>query len=168
MFLLNRLWEPSKYDTVERHSMAENKEKPVTSIPIASMLKRGEVKILLVEDDKFLRELLAGKIRKEGYTVVEAITGEEGLSKTKEERPQLILLDLVLPGMGGFDVLDAVKKDPQVSGIPVIILSNLGSREDIDKAMALGAREFMVKAHHSPQDIIEHIRRGLEEVYLPR
>lgn len=139
-----------------------------SSVPIKSMLKRGEVKILVVEDDKFLRELLVTKIKKEGYTVLEAVTGEEGVEKIENERPHLVMLDLVLPGIGGFDVLSKVKGNTTTSDIPVIILSNLGSREDIDKAMALGAREFMVKAHHSPQEIVEHIRKTLDEVYLSR
>jgi len=145
-----------------------NQKLATSSVPIKSMLKRGEIKILVVEDDKFLRQILVTKIKKEGYSVIEAVTGEEGVAKVVEEKPHIVMLDLVLPGIGGFDVLAKIKGDRATSDIPVIILSNLGSREDIDRAMSLGAREFMVKAHHSPQEIIEHIQKTLEEAYLTR
>lgn len=145
-----------------------NQKLTTSSVPIKSMLKRGEIRILVVEDDKFLRQILVTKIKKEGYSVIEAVTGEEGVAKVVEEKPHIVMLDLVLPGIGGFDVLAKIKGDRSTSDIPVIILSNLGSREDIDRAMSLGAREFMVKAHHSPQEIIEHIQKALEESYLTR
>ena len=142
------------------------KEKASSSIPIASMLKRNEIVILLVEDDKFLRELLAGKLEREGYTVLGAFDGEEAMQHIKTSRPHLILLDLVLPGMDGFEILTTLKQGTETANIPVIVLSNLGSREDIDKAMNLGARDFMVKAHHTPQEILEAIKKILNETYL--
>ncbi|MEK7643118.1 MAG: response regulator [Patescibacteria group bacterium] len=139
-----------------------------SSIPISSLLKRNEVKVLVVEDDKFLREILGGKLTKEGYTVLEALDGDQGIEKTKSEQPHIILLDLVLPGADGYDVLGRLKQDPEVSKIPVIVLSNLGSREDIDRAIALGAQQFMVKAHHTPQEIIEAVKKILDEHYLQK
>src|SRR3989344_975798 len=134
-----------------------------SGLPIKSMLKRGEIKILVVEDDKFLRELLVGKIAREGYTVLEATRGEEVLPMVGEHKPHIILLDLVLPGADGFEVLGSLKAGSETATIPVIILSNLGAREDVDKALKLGAEEFMVKAHHTPQEIIDTVRRTLEK-----
>lgn len=115
-------------------------------------------KILIIEDDKFLRELISQKLLKEGYDIVEAIDGEEGLKKVKEEKPNLILLDLILPGMDGFAVLAEIKDDVNLAQIPVIILSNLGQREDIEKGLKLGAVDYLIKAHFTPAEIIEKIR----------
>lgn len=119
-------------------------------------------KILVIEDDKFLRELIARKLREENYEVAEAFDGEEGIKKVKEERPDLILLDLILPGIDGFEVLEKIGQDPQISEIPVIILSNLGQRDDIERGLKLGAIDYLVKAHFTPGEIIEKIKNALK------
>lgn len=137
-----------------------------SALPIKSMLKRGEVKILIVEDDRFLRELLAAKFTREGYTVIEAVRGEDVLPTVRERSPHIVLLDLVLPGVDGFEILQKLKADKNSSAIPVIILSNLGAREDVEKALGLGADEFMIKAHHTPQEIVDTIKRTLEKHYV--
>ena len=118
--------------------------------------------ILIVEDDKFLRELIAQKLTKEGYPLSEAIDGEEGIKKIKEEKPSLVLLDLILPGIDGFEVLSQMKEDPSVSSIPVIILSNLGQKEDGEKGLKLGAVDYLIKAHFTPGEIIEKIKAVLK------
>jgi DNA-binding response OmpR family regulator len=118
-------------------------------------------KILIVEDDRFLRELIARKLKNEGYEVLEAVDGEEGLKRIKEEKPDLVLLDLILPGIDGFEVLAKAKEDPDTAQIPVIILSNLGQREEIEKGMKLGAIDYLIKAHFTPGEIIEKIKNIL-------
>jgi DNA-binding response OmpR family regulator len=118
-------------------------------------------KILIVEDDRFLRELIARKLRNEGYDVIEAVDGEEGLKRIKEEKPDLILLDLILPGIDGFEVLAKAKEDPDTAQIPVIILSNLGQREEIERGLKLGAIDYLIKAHFTPGEIIEKIKNIL-------
>jgi DNA-binding response OmpR family regulator len=118
-------------------------------------------KILIVEDDRFLRELIARKLKNEGYEVSEAVDGEEGLKRIKEEKPDLILLDLILPGIDGFEVLVKAKEDPTTAQIPVIILSNLGQREEIEKGLKLGAIDYLIKAHFTPGEIIEKIKNLL-------
>ena len=118
-------------------------------------------KILIVEDDRFLRELIARKVIDEGFDVSEAIGGEEGIKKIKEEKPDMVLLDLILPGIDGFEVLSRMKQDSALSSIPVIILSNLGQKEDIDKGMKLGANDYLIKAHFTPGEIIEKIKANL-------
>ena len=118
-------------------------------------------KILIVEDDKFLRELIVRKVINEGFDVSEAIGGEEGIKKIKEEKPDMVLLDLILPGIDGFEVLSRMKQDSSLSSIPVIILSNLGQKEDIDKGMKLGATDYLIKAHFTPGEIIEKIKANL-------
>lgn len=119
-------------------------------------------KILIVEDDKFLRELIVAKLSKENYDVVVAVDGEEGIKKVKEEKPGLILLDLILPGIDGFEVLSQIKNDPSVAHIPVIIVSNLGQREDIERGISLGANDYLIKAHFTPGEIIDKIRAVLQ------
>ena len=119
-------------------------------------------RILIVEDDRFLRELIVKKLDNEGYDALEAVDGEQGLQKTKEEKPDLILLDLILPGIDGFEVLALKKDDASVSGIPVIILSNLGQKEDVEKGLGLGAVDYLIKAHFTPGEIIEKVHNILK------
>jgi len=118
--------------------------------------------ILIVEDDKFLRELIAQKLTKEGYDASEAFDGEEGIKKIKEEKPDLVLLDLILPGIDGFEVLSKMKEDSALSSIPVIILSNLGQKEDVEKGLKLGAVDYLIKAHFTPGEIIDKIKAVLK------
>ncbi len=120
-------------------------------------------KILVIEDDKFLRELISQKLLKEGYEISEAIDGEEGLKKVKEEKPDLVLLDLILPGIDGFEVLSEMKDDPILAQIPVIILSNLGQKEDVEKGLRLGAVDYLIKAHFTPGEIVEKINNALKK-----
>lgn len=119
-------------------------------------------KILIIEDDKFLRELIVQKVTKEGYNVDEAIDGEEGIKKIKEGGLDLVLLDLILPGIDGFEVLSKMKEDPVSKLIPVIILSNLGQKEDVEKGLKLGAVDYLIKAHFTPGEIIGKIKSVLK------
>jgi len=120
-------------------------------------------KILIVEDDKFLRELISQKLSKQDeFEVVEAIDGEKGLKKIEEEKPDLILLDLILPGIDGFEVLSKAKDNPETSSIPVIILSNLGQKDEIERGLKLGANDYLVKAHFTLGEIIEKVQEVLE------
>jgi len=114
--------------------------------------------ILVIEDDKFLRELITRKLLDEAYEVSEAIDGEEGIKKIKEGKPDLILLDLILPGIDGFEVLSKMKEDPALASIPVIILSNLGQKDDVEKGLKMGAVDYLIKAHFTPGEIIEKIK----------
>ena len=120
------------------------------------------IKILVIEDDKFLRELIVRGLKKEKFEVVFAIDGEEGVKKTEEEKPDLILLDLMLPGIDGFEVLEQIKKNSSIASIPVIILSNLGQKDDIDRGIELGAVDFLVKAHFTPGEIVTKVKAVLE------
>jgi len=115
--------------------------------------------ILIVEDDTILRDLISQKLRKENdYEIVEAVDGEEGLKKAREVKPDIILLDLILPGIDGFGVLEQIKKDPEIAKIPVVILSNLGQKEEIEKGMSLGATDFLIKAHFTLSEIVKKIK----------
>ena len=118
--------------------------------------------ILIVEDNKILRELIVSKLTKENYNVFEAIDGEEGIKKIKEKNPDLILLDLLLPGIDGFEVLSQIKNDPKLSSISVIIFSNLGQKEEVEKGLKMGATDYMIKASFTPKEIIDKIKATLE------
>ncbi len=119
-------------------------------------------KILIVEDDKFLRELIAQKLIKEGYDIAEAVDGEKGIKAVEEEKPDLVLLDLILPGVDGFEVLAKIKEDPKIAQIPVIILSNLGQKDDIERGLKMGAVDYLIKAHFTPGEIIEKVKAVLK------
>ena len=126
--------------------------------PLNSKSQSSTKRILIIEDDKFLRELIAQKLLKENFDISEAVDGEEGIKKVKEEKPDLVLLDLILPGIDGFEVLSRIKKDPVLASIPVIILSNLGQKGDVEKGLKLGAVDYLIKAHFTPGEIIEKVR----------
>lgn len=114
--------------------------------------------ILIVEDDMFLRSLIARKLENEGYKTEMAIDGEDGLVKVGAVKPDLVLLDIILPKMNGFEVLERIKSNSSTKDIPVILLTNLGEKEDAEKGMNLGAVGYMVKAHFTPEEIIAKIK----------
>ena len=104
-------------------------------------------------------------MKKEGFVVIEAVDGEESLRKAETENPHIILLDLILPGADGFDILKKLKENPSVSKVPVIVLSNLGQKEDVEKGIRLGAADYLVKAHNTPGEIIDKVREILAKNY---
>jgi DNA-binding response OmpR family regulator len=114
--------------------------------------------VLVVEDDKYMRDVLVAKLVKEGFTVYEAIDGSVGLDMTAKKKPDLVVLDIILPVMNGFDYLEAKAKVAAIASIPVIILSNLGQREDVERGMKLGAKDYLVKAHFTPNDLIAKVQ----------
>ena len=118
-------------------------------------------KVLLIEDDRSLRELIAQKLEKEKFDVMQTVDGESGLRKLSEQKPDIVLLDLILPGMSGFEVLKKIREMPDSQTIPVVILSNLGQREDVEKGLSLGATDFLIKAHFTPGEIITKIKNVL-------
>jgi DNA-binding response OmpR family regulator len=122
--------------------------------------------VLLVEDDKFLRDLIIQKLDKEGFSAQAAIEAKEAFKLIEEKKPQLILLDLVLPGMDGFAMMHKLKENPQTADIPVIILSNLGQKEDLERAMIDGAADYLVKANFTPGEIVDKIRIVLGKKYI--
>ncbi len=115
-------------------------------------------KILFIEDEYRFQKTLGEFLREEGYEIVSALDGESGLDLAKREDPDLILLDLILPKKHGLDVLKELKADNQTKNIPVIILTNLETTEDVQKALELGATTYLVKANYSPEDILEKIK----------
>lgn len=120
-------------------------------------------KVLIVEDDEFLRSLNAKKLEDEGYAVAVSMDGPSAIESIPREMPNLVFLDLLLPGgKDGFDVLTAIKADPKTKDIPVVVFSNLGQKEDIEKARGLGAVDFLVKANFTLDDVVAKIKEILK------
>lgn len=119
--------------------------------------KREAKRILLVEDDSFLAGMYVTKLTLEGFTVELATDGKQGLKLAKEFRPDLILLDIILPKMDGFAVLQTLKADRATKDIPVLLLTNVGQKESVKKGLGLGAADYLIKAHFLPSEVIEKI-----------
>jgi len=115
----------------------------------------------MVEDDIFLRKIYRDKLVRAGFEFVEATNGEEGLNKVFSEKPDLVLLDLILPRKNGFDVLAEMKMNVTVQRIPVIILSNLGQETDVKRGLALGAEDYMVKTDVTLAEVVERVKEVL-------
>ena len=120
-------------------------------------------KVLIIEDDKFLSSILKSRLEKDGLEVVQAFDGDEGLNMLKQDRPDLILLDLIMPKVSGFEVLEQISLDPQLSHIPVMIASNLGQDSDIQKAKSLGAVEYYVKVRTTIDDLTKMVKNLISQ-----
>jgi DNA-binding response OmpR family regulator len=114
--------------------------------------------VLIIEDENFLSSLIKARLTKENFGVLQAFDGEEALMMLKTQKPNIIILDLILPKMSGFEVMEAISADPELSIIPVIVLSNLAQDADIEKLKKLGAREYFVKVRISTDDVIKRIK----------
>lgn len=126
-------------------------------------------KIIIVEDEEILRNLLQKKLTAEGYSVEAAENGEEGLMKIRANKPDLILLDIIMPKMGGFEMLEEMQKDESIKGIPVVVVSNSGQPVEIDRAQKLGAKDWLVKTEFDPQEVIDKVvaQIGKGDIELP-
>ncbi|MDO9399130.1 MAG: response regulator [bacterium] len=131
----------------------ENKEKSLSS----------NIKVLLVEDDSFLREICYKKLKKEGFDVFSAVDGEEALKMVIKVEPNIVLLDIILPSIDGFEVLKQIRsnKNASIKNVPVIMLTNLGQEEDIKKAQDLKASGYLIKAHFTTEEIVKKIKSQL-------
>jgi CheY-like chemotaxis protein len=118
-------------------------------------------RILVAEDDRFLRKAAEMALKRHGYTVLTAANGEEALQAARSETPDLILLDLIMPKLNGFDVLQALKKDAPTAHIPIIILSNLGQDRDVQQAMEAGAVAYLIKTGLSLQALVQRVQDTL-------
>ena len=117
--------------------------------------------VLLVESDEFLADIYAKNIEMEGFRVVKAVNGERALAQLKNKEIDLILLSATLPGMNGFEVLAELKNDKKTAFIPVILLSKLGAKEDVEKSRELGAEAYIIKSHFRPSEIVDKIKKIL-------
>lgn len=119
-------------------------------------------KILMIEDDNFMQKALRFTLQGDDYKIIVAVDGQLGIDMAKKEKPDLILLDIILPKIDGFDVLEKLKKDSIIKDIPVLILSNLGQKEDVEKGLKLGAVGYIIKAHFKLEDVVKKIKEILK------
>ncbi len=120
-----------------------------------------EKKILLIEDEDIMIDLLQKKLVAEGYKVLVAKNGEEGLELMKESLPDLVLLDIIMPKKDGFEVMEEKKKDKDLRKIPLIIISNSGQAIELDRAKALGARDWLIKTEFDPKEVLEKVKKQI-------
>lgn len=127
------------------------------------MTKQEAIKVLLIEDDQFLAKMYTTKLNMEDIAVHLAPDGQEGINLAKAEKPDIILLDIILPKMDGWQVLEALKADAKTKSIPVLLLTNLGQQEDIEKGLKLGATDYLIKAHFTPSEVLDKIKSILNK-----
>jgi len=117
--------------------------------------------ILFIEDESALQKTFGEILKQEGYEMISALDGETGLRLSKSKKLDLILLDLILPKINGFDVLKKIKEDPETKDIPIIVLTNLEEIRDVEKAIELGATTYLVKTQYSLEEVVEKIKKTL-------
>jgi CheY-like chemotaxis protein len=124
----------------------------------------AQERVLVVEDTDLLRRMYRDRLTQDGYEVLDAADGLVALTLLREHHVDLILLDLIMPRMGGLEVLEAVAADPRTKGTPVVVLTNLGEEETIERAVALGAVDYLIKNETRPADVSEKVRLTLDAI----
>ena len=114
-------------------------------------------KILIIEDEEIMINLLQKKLTAEGYEISVARDGQEGIRAMQEAKPDLILLDIIMPKMGGFEVMEAMNKNKKLEKIPIIVISNSGQPVELDRAQKLGAKDWLIKTEFDPQEVIDKV-----------
>lgn len=120
-------------------------------------------KVLIAEDDQFISKAYMQGFKRQGFDVILAMDGNEALLKAKTEKPDIILLDLIMPIKNGFEVLKELKEMPDFKYTPIIILSNLGQEADVEKGKNMGATEYLVKTNSSMHDVIDKVNQYLQK-----
>jgi DNA-binding response OmpR family regulator len=118
--------------------------------------------ILLVEDDPKIIEIYTPKLRQSGFKVEIVTKGSEVFKKIKEEKPDLLLLDVVLPHLNGWEILRKIKEDEKLKDLKIIVFSNLSQKKEVEKALKLGAEKYLIKAHYTPAELVEEIKEVLK------
>ncbi len=120
-------------------------------------------KILFIEDEPTLQKAVKEILTQENFEVSKALDGEKGLELIKKEKPDLVLLDLILPKKDGFTVLEEMKANEDTKDIPVIVLTNLEGMGDVEKALRLGANTYLVKANYELEDLVQKVKKTIKE-----
>ena len=118
--------------------------------------------ILVTEDDPFLIDIYSKKLKEAGFEVKIARDGKECLIAIKEKKPDLLVLDIVLPQISGWEILNEIKKDPNLKDLKIIVLSNLGQKKEVEEGLRLGATKYLIKAHYTPSEVVKEIERVLK------
>ena len=119
-------------------------------------------KILVVDDDSFILDMYIIKFKEQGFQVETAMDGEEALKKIETVKPDIVLLDVVMPIMNGFDVIQKIQESKMPRTYKILFLTNFGQREEIERGMSLGADGYIIKAHLTPSEVMEKVKEVLE------
>ncbi|MEX2043313.1 MAG: response regulator [Patescibacteria group bacterium] len=123
----------------------------------------AKTNIILIEDDSVLADMYVQKFAREGYDIAHALDGDEGIRLIKQKQPDLVLLDIMMPKKSGIEVLEELRKTPETKGVTVVLLSNVGDQEYINKGMALGAAGYLLKSNYTPSEVVEQIAKILSK-----
>lgn len=127
------------------------------------MTQENKSKILIVEDDSYISDMYRIKLESDGFEVEIAADGQAGLDAILKSHPDLVLLDVVMPKMDGFSVLQKIRKNPDFKNMPVVMLTNLGQKDSVEKGLLLGANGYIIKAHFTPSEVVEKIKEFLNK-----
>lgn len=116
-------------------------------------------KILLIEDDPLLIDIYGAKLKHAGFEIVVETQGEKALQAVATEKPVVVMLDIVLPHVDGWEILQSIKRSKEMENVKVMILSNLGQKEEIEKGLKLGADQYLIKAHYTPSQVVEEVKK---------
>jgi len=125
--------------------------------------KQTKTRILIIEDDVFIMDMYETKFKMAGFEVLRAENGDKGIKVARKEKPDLIVLDIVMPQMDGLEVLKVTKGDSELKDIPVVLLTNLGQRENIEEGLKLGADDYIIKAHFTPDEVVGKVKKVLRK-----
>jgi len=123
---------------------------------------KDNLKVLIIEDDNFLLSMYAAKFEAENFSVYIAEDGEKGIKQVKEKKPDAILLDIIMPGIDGYQVLKTLKEDEDTKDVPVVILTNLNQKDEVRKGLDMGADDYLIKAHFMPSEVVDKIKKLIE------
>ena len=118
--------------------------------------------ILFVEDDPFLIDIYTKKLKKSGFNTKVADSGEKAINMIRDAKPDILLLDIVLPEIGGWEIIKKIKENPEMADLKIVILSNLGQRAEVEKGLSLGAVRYLIKAQYTPSEVIEELKKILQ------
>ncbi len=121
----------------------------------------GNKKVLIVEDDLFILNMYVTKLKSEGFVVDSAEDGMSAIQMAKQNPPDIILLDIIMPVVDGFETLSQIKKDDKLKNVPIILLTNLSQKPNIEKGLRMGAADYIIKAHFTPSEVVEKIKKVL-------
>jgi DNA-binding response OmpR family regulator len=126
------------------------------------MNEEKKIKVLIIEDDGYISDMYKIKFKSENFDTIIASDGIEGMKYLEKEMPDIILLDIVMPQIDGFNVLKMIKKEKRLDNIPVILLTNLSQKENIERGFELGANGYIIKAHFTPSEVVKKIKETLK------
>lgn len=127
------------------------------------MPQNNPAHVLIIEDDVFLAEIYQKKFEMEGFRVSVAINGEKGLADIVKKKPDIVLLDILLPKLDGFAVLEAAKANNAIKDIPIILLTNLGQKDDVQRGLSEGAVDYLIKTHFKPSEVVDKVKKVLHK-----